>query len=45
MEFDYTIITAKSFDEAVRSVEEEIPKTGMRVLYVHDAENFGREWF
>ena len=38
MEFDYTITSAKNFDEAVRSVEEEIPKAGMRVLYVHDVQ-------
>lgn len=38
MKFDYIITTAKSFDEAVRSVEEEIPKVGMRVLYVHDVQ-------
>ena len=38
MEFDYTIATTKSFTEAVRSVEEEIPKAGMRVLYVHDVQ-------
>ena len=38
MKFDYTITTTKSFDEAVRSVEEEIPKAGMRVLYIHDVQ-------
>ena len=38
MEFDYTITAAKSFDDAVRSVEEEIPKAGMRVLHVHDVQ-------
>ncbi|VVA43542.1 conserved hypothetical protein [Candidatus Roizmanbacteria bacterium] len=36
MEFDYTVITKKSFDEAVRSVEEETKKAGFRVLYIHD---------
>ena len=36
MEFDYTTTTAKTFDEAVLSVQEEIAKAGMRVLYVHD---------
>lgn len=36
MEFDYTTTTAKSFDEAVLRVQEEIAKAGMRVLFVHD---------
>ena len=36
MEFDYTTTTGKTFDEAVLSVQEEIVKAGMRVLYVHD---------
>ncbi len=38
MEFDYTTTTAKSFDEAVLSVQGEIAKAGMRVLYVHDVQ-------
>ena len=38
MEFDYTIITTKAFDEAVQDVQEEIVKAGMRVLYVHDVQ-------
>ena len=38
MEFDYTTTTAKTFDETVRSIEDEIPKAGMRVLYVHDVQ-------
>ncbi|KKP86015.1 hypothetical protein A3B84_01565 [Candidatus Nomurabacteria bacterium RIFCSPHIGHO2_02_FULL_35_13] len=38
MEFDYTITTEKSFDEAVQSVQEEIAKVGMRVLYVHNVQ-------
>ena len=38
MEFDYTKATAKTFDEAVQSVQDEISKVGMRVLYVHDVE-------
>ena len=38
MEFDYTTTTAKSFDEAVLSVQDEIANAGMRVLYVHDVE-------
>jgi len=36
MEFDYTISTEKTFDEAVQGVQDEIVKAGMRVLYVHD---------
>ena len=38
MEFDYTINTTKTFDEAVQSVQEEIVKASMRVLYVHDVQ-------
>ena len=38
MEFDYTISTDKNFDEAVKRVQEEIAKAGMRVLYVHDVQ-------
>ena len=38
MEFDYTTITTKTFDEAVKNVQEEIVKAGMRVLYVHDVQ-------
>lgn len=38
MEFDYTTITTKIFDEAVERVQEEIAKTGMRVLFVHDVQ-------
>ena len=34
--FDYTISTKKSFDEAVRSVEEETKNAGFKVLYIHD---------
>lgn len=36
MEFDYTITTTKTFDEAVKSVQYEIAKAGMRVLHIHD---------
>lgn len=36
MEFDYTLTTSKTFDEAVKSVQDEIVKAGMRVLYTHD---------
>lgn len=51
MEFDYTLTTIKTFDEAVQSVQEEITKAGMRVLYIHDVQktlaekNFVREPF
>src|SRR3989344_3368422 len=38
MEFDYTTTTTKTFDAAVASVQEEIAKAGMRVLYVHDVQ-------
>ena len=38
MEFDYTVETAKSFDSAVKDVEEKIAEAGMRVLYVHDVQ-------
>lgn len=38
MEFDYTINTTKPFVEALLSIEEEISKAGMRVLYVHDVQ-------
>ena len=38
MEFDYTITTTKTFDEAVQDAQAEIVKAGMRVLYVHDVQ-------
>ncbi len=38
MEFDYTTTTIKTFDEAVRCIEEEISKAGMRVLHIHDVQ-------
>src|SRR3990167_8919923 len=38
MEFDYTIITIKSFNEAVQGVQDEIAKAGMRVLHIHDVQ-------
>lgn len=34
--FEFTVTTKKSFDEAVRSVEKEAEKAGFRVLYIHD---------
>src|SRR3989344_9313914 len=51
MEFDYTITTIKTFDEAVQNTQDEIVKAGMRVLYVHDVQKtlaekgFAREPF
>ncbi|OGF18404.1 hypothetical protein A3G56_00590 [Candidatus Falkowbacteria bacterium RIFCSPLOWO2_12_FULL_45_10] len=38
MDFDYTQTTLKSFDLAVKSVEDEIAKAGMRVLHIHDVQ-------
>ncbi len=38
MDFDYTVIISKTFDEAVQNVQDEIAKAGMRVLYVHDVQ-------
>ncbi|MEK7077637.1 MAG: DUF302 domain-containing protein [Patescibacteria group bacterium] len=38
MEFDYTVTTTKTFNEAVQSAQDEIAKIGMRVLYVHDVQ-------
>lgn len=38
MEFDYTITTTKNFDSAVKGIEEEIAKAGMRVLHIHDVQ-------
>ena len=34
--FDYTVTTKKSFDEAVKSVEKETKNASFRVLYIHD---------
>lgn len=51
MEFDYTVGTEKTFAEAVQSVQDEIVKAGMRVLYAHDMQKnladkgFAREPF
>lgn len=36
MNFDYTVTTRKSFDEAVVAVEKETKTAGFRVLYIHD---------
>jgi uncharacterized protein (DUF302 family) len=34
--FDYTVSTAKTFDEAVRAVEQRAAEKGFRVLHTHD---------
>lgn len=36
MNFDYTVTTEKSFEEAVKAVEQETKNAGFRVLYIHD---------
>ena len=36
MDFDYTVTTNKSFDEAVTSVEKETKNVGFKVLHIHD---------
>ena len=36
MDFDYTVTTEKSFEEAVAAVEQETKKVGFKVLYIHD---------
>lgn len=36
MDFDYTVTTEKSFDEAVTAIEQETETVGFRVLYVHN---------
>lgn len=38
MEPIYMVITTKSFDEAVKSVEEQTQANGFRVLHVHDVQ-------
>ena len=38
MEFDYTVTTPKTFDEAIHSVRDEIAHAGMQVLHVHDVQ-------
>ncbi len=38
MDFDYTQTTSKSFALAVKSVEEEIAKAGMKVLHIHNVQ-------
>ena len=36
MDFDYTVTTEKSFDDAVKAVEQETKTAGFRVLFIHD---------
>ena len=36
MDFDYTLTTEKTVDEAVKAVEGETKTAGFRVLYIHD---------
>ena len=36
MDFDYTVPTDKSFDEAVAHIVSETEKAGFRVLHIHD---------
>lgn len=36
MDFDYTVTTEKSFDEAVKVVEQETKNAGFKVLYIHN---------
>lgn len=36
MNFDYTVLTEKTFDEAVKAVEQETKIAGFQVLYIHD---------
>lgn len=43
MDFDYTQKTSKSFDSAVKNVEEEIAKAGMRVLHIHNVQQTLKE--
>ncbi len=38
MDFDYTVVTTKPFDEAVAAVERLSQAKGFRVLYVHDVQ-------
>ena len=36
MDFDYTVTTEKSFEGAVKAVQQETKTAGFRVLYIHD---------
>ena len=38
MQFDYTLTTIKDFEQALKDVQEEIVKAGMKVLIVHDVQ-------
>jgi uncharacterized protein (DUF302 family) len=43
IEFAYTVTASKSFEEAVKAVDEEVAKAGFRVLHVHDVQATFRE--
>ena len=36
MDFDYTVTTKKSFEKAVKAVEQYTKEAGFRVLHIHD---------
>jgi len=36
MKFDYTVTTEKSFEETVKTIENETKTAGFRVLHIHD---------
>ncbi|MDZ7587302.1 MAG: DUF302 domain-containing protein [Patescibacteria group bacterium] len=38
MDFDYTVKTNKTFDEAVTAVEQETAAAGFKVLHIHDVQ-------
>jgi len=38
MDFDYTVQTDKTFDDAVTTVEQETSNAGFKVLYIHDVQ-------
>ena len=38
MDFDYTVQTDKTFDDAVTTVEQETSKAGFKVLHIHDVQ-------
>jgi uncharacterized protein (DUF302 family) len=43
LKFSETVVTGKSFDDAVEAVLAEVPKAKFRVLYVHDVQATLRE--
>jgi uncharacterized protein (DUF302 family) len=38
MDFDYTVQTDKTFDDAITTVEQETSNAGFKVLYIHDVQ-------